>query len=356
MQIINVTAKNEGQRLDRLLAKYMPEAPKSFFYKMLRKKNIVLNGMKACGNEKVVDGDEIKLFLSDDTIAGFNKTKADNKKSSIDKVEWESANREIRGDYNFKTDEFKLDIVYEDDDIIIVNKPAGILSQKAKPDDISLVEYINSYISKRDISEKCEFSTFNAGICNRLDRNTSGLVVAGKSVKGLQWANKLFKDRALKKYYLCIVKGRVECPARIDGYLTKNSEHNNVTVTDYETAGSSRIITEYKPLGYGKLYGKYYTLLKVRLVTGKSHQIRAHLKSIGYPIIGDSKYGHKDVYNIFKKEFGLKHQLLHAWRLCFLYTEGVPDKYNGVTFEAPISLEFQEIIKKLGIENADIKE
>ena len=334
MQIINVTAKNEGQRLDRLLARYMPEAPKGFFYKMLRKKNIVLNGRKACGNEKVVDGDEVKLFLSDETIAGFNKTKAEISKG----------------------DKFKLDIVYEDDDIIIVNKPAGILSQKARPDDISLIEYINSYLRKREAIEKCEFNIFNSGICNRLDRNTSGLVVAGKSVKGLQWANKLFKDRALKKYYLCIVRGRVECSERIDGYLTKNMEYNNVTITNYETDGSSRIITEYEPLGYGRLYGKYYTLLKVHLVTGKSHQIRAHLKSIGYPIVGDSKYGYKDVYNIFKKEFGLKHQLLHAWKLCFLHTEGVPDKYNGMVFEAPIPSKFKEIINKLSIEKTGIEE
>lgn len=348
MQIININARNEGQRLDRLLAKYMPEAPKSFFYKMLRKKNIVLNGKKACGNEKVAAGDEVKLFLSDDTIAGFNKTKTDNNKP---KLKTRTNNKE-----NSRDDEFELDIIYEDNDIMVVNKPVGILSQKAKKDDISLVEYINLYIRKGGDIERQEFSTFNAGICNRLDRNTSGLVVAGKSIKGLQWSSRLFKERALNKYYLCIVRGRVRDSAKIDGYLIKNSENNNVVITDYKSDNASRIITEYEPLGYGKFYGRCYTLLKVHLVTGKSHQIRAHLKSIGYPIVGDFKYGDRDVYDIFKKEFGLNHQLLHAWKLCCLQEEKVPDKYNGMVFIAPLPAEFEEIINKLGIDKTRIKE
>lgn len=327
MRIIKVTSQDEGQRLDKFLSKFMPDAPKSFFYKMMRKKNIVLNGKKAEGMERVSKGDEIKLFLSDETIENFQK-----KSVGV-----------------FSLPEYKLDIIYEDEDILIVNKPVGMLSQKADKDDISLVEYVAEYLNQSGKTDKNTESTFSAGICNRLDRNTSGLIVAGKTVKGLQWMNLLFRQRDLYKYYLCIVKGYIDKAARIDGYLVKNENHNNVTVTKEEVEGASRIITEYEPLQYGFLRDDKYTLLKVHLVTGKSHQIRAHLKSIGHPVIGDAKYGYKDVYRIFRREFGLKHQLLHAWQLNFGDTSEIPEKYHNMIFEAPVPNQFADIMKGLGM-------
>lgn len=327
MQVLNVTLQDEGQRLDKFLAKFMPKAPKSFFYKMMRKKNIVLNGKKAEGNERIASGDEIKLFLSDATISDF--------RGSV------SANTVLL------QPEIVLDIIYEDNDILVINKPVGMLSQKANKDDISAVEYINLYLKNTgtDISQ-----IFNAGICNRLDRNTSGLIVAGKSVKGLQWVGNMFRQRELKKYYLCIVKGKIDKPESLSGYLVKHENHNNVTITQNETAGSSKIITEYMPLGYGKLENNIYTLLKVHLVTGKAHQIRAHLKSIGNPIVGDAKYGHKDVYQIFRRKFGLKHQLLHAWYIEFGAYNDIPAKYHGMVFEAPLPREFEDIMNGLGMD------
>lgn len=324
MQLINITSQDEGQRLDKMLAKFMPEAPKSFFYKMMRKKNIVLNGKKASGMERLVAGDEIKLFLADDTIIKFQK-------------ETENAGQ--------KVPQVKLDVIYEDDDILVINKPVGMLSQKASKDDISLVEYITEYLKNKQYDMK----TFRPGICNRLDRNTSGLIVAGKSVRGLQLMNELFRERNLKKYYLCIVKGKIDKPSRIDGYLVKNENHNTVNITKDKATNSVRIITEYEPLQYGHIDDKEYTLLKVHLVTGKSHQIRAHLKSIGHPIVGDAKYGHKDVYHIFKKNFGLKHQLLHAWQLHLESVGDMPDKYNGMILEAPVPKQFADIIEGLGM-------
>jgi len=329
MQILKITSQDEGQRLDKFLCKFMAEAPKSFFYKMLRKKNIVLNGKKAEGMERLVKGDEIKLFLSDGTIESFKK------KMPVTDIQVSSA-RNI------------LDIIYEDSDILIINKPAGMLSQKADKNDISAVEYINAYLQKQN--QYVNNAVFNAGICNRLDRNTSGLIVAGKTIKGLQSMNRIFKNRELKKYYLCIVKGKISSAERLDGYLIKNGSHNNVTITQHETDGSSRVITEYTPLQYGKIRTNIYTLLKVHLVTGKAHQIRAHLKSTGHPLAGDSKYGHKDIYQIFKREFGLKHQLLHAWKLEFGMSGNVPEKYQGIVFEAPVPEEFTNIMEGIGMD------
>lgn len=330
MQVIKITPQDEGQRLDKFLCKFMAEAPKSFFYKMLRKKNIVLNGKKAEGMERLVKGDEIKLFLSDETIESFKKKTPATSITSCNIGQMP-------------------DIIYEDNDILIINKPVGMLSQKADKNDISAVEYINAYLKKQQPGGE-DYSVFNAGICNRLDRNTSGLIVAGKTIKGLQSMNSIFKNRELKKYYLCIVKGKINSPERLDGYLTKNSSHNSVTISQHETEGSSRVITEYTPLQYGKASSNVYTLLKVHLVTGKAHQIRAHLKSTGHPLAGDAKYGHKDLYQIFKRNFGLTHQLLHAWRLEFGTSGNIPEKYQGMVFEAPLPEEFTNIMEGIGMD------
>lgn len=326
MQLLVITPQEAGQRFDRFLEKYMAQAPKGFFYKMMRKKNITLNGKKAEGKERLAAGDEIRLFLAPETIEKFR------------------GNRVVMAT---ATEQAELNIVFEDENVLVVNKPQGMLSQKAQKTDVSLTEYITKYLMT---TEEQERSVFRPGVCNRLDRNTTGLIVAGKTVAGLQCFNRLFKERKLQKYYLCLVKGRLTKKAEIHGYLVKDKEHNTVTVSIAKEEGSALIATAYEPFGHTVWQGQDYTLLKVHLITGKSHQIRAHLQSIGYPIVGDTKYGEKRLYQLFKKEFGVEYQLLHAWKLCLQEVPYLPEKYYGVTWVAPLPEQFQKVLKEIGIE------
>lgn len=293
MREIIVNQNEAGQRFDKLLFKILNKAPKSFVYKMLRKKNIVLNGKKADGSEKVFKDDVIKLFLSEETIEGFQ----------------EASDTTIV--------ECNISVVFENEHVLILNKPIGVLSQKAKPEDISVNEQMISYLLQNQKITKEELKSFKPGICNRLDRNTSGLIVAGTSLFGLQQMSALIKDRSLEKFYLCIVKGILTEKTRIDGWLTKDEKKNIVTIHTKEVADSERILTEYEPLARTNASENSYTLLRVKLITGKSHQIRAHLASIHHPLIGDFKYGNDSTNQYFKKKYGLTHQLLHAYQLHF---------------------------------------
>lgn len=287
MQVVKITKNEAGQRLDKLLAKYLNLAGKSFIYKMLRKKNITLNGKKCDGSERLSEGDEVKLFLSDETVGKFSEVK-------IQKVK--------------KT---RLDVVYEDNDIILINKPAGMLSQKAKDSDESLVEYLIDYLLDSGELTGEQMRQFRPSVCNRLDRNTSGIVIAGKSLPGLQIMSKAIKERTIGKYYLCIVKGKVDGTKEISGFLKKDEKTNQVLVLNREEKDALPIRTLYRPL----LSDGTNTLLEVKLITGRSHQIRAHLASIGHPIAGDYKYGDPRFNTAVKEKYGVKSQMLHAWRL-----------------------------------------
>ena len=287
MRAVTVTKNEAGQRLDKLLFKYLNLAGKSFIYKMLRKKNITLNGRKCDGSEKLSEGDEIKLFLSDETVEKFSEIKV----QSVKKIE--------------------LPIIYEDEHIILINKPSGMLSQKAKETDESLVEYLIDYLLSSGQLTMEELQSFRPSVCNRLDRNTSGIVIAGKSLPGLQIMSQAIKERSIGKYYLCIVKGRIDTPQRISGWLYKDEKNNQVTVLREEAEDALPIETEYQPLKTGE----QFTLLEVKLITGRSHQIRAHLASIGHPIAGDSKYGDEAINRELKGSLHITSQLLHSCRL-----------------------------------------
>ena len=325
-----VIEKNEaGQRLDKFLAKYMNEASKSFFYKMMRKKNITLNGKKCEGNEKLAEGDVVKLFLAEDTIEKFSSVQV----QEVKKVD--------------------LDILYEDDEIILVNKPAGMLSQKAKETDESLVEYLIDYLLGSGKLTESGLRAFRPSVCNRLDRNTSGIVAAGKSLAGLQMLSGVFKDRSIHKYYQCLVSGEIRDVKTVDGWLLKDEKKNQVRIlTDVEAkrfegkggdAEPKRIRTKYEPIATD---GRF-TLLKVTLLTGRSHQIRAHLASLGHPIVGDFKYG--GVSKVNPSGRTVKYQLLHSYRL-EVPKLAEPFAYLSMkVFEAPLPGYFGSVLKETGI-------
>ena len=373
MREVIISEREEGQRLDRYLEKYMPDAPKSFFYKMMRKKNIVLNGKKVSGSERIQTGDQIKLFLADETIEGFRSGKKAQevdlgaqhlsqakrltngarqmpqaKRPTNGAQQMPQAKRSEKGARQGKIELQQgpydrnlppLQIVYEDAQFLVVNKPVGVLSQKADRNDRSIVEQITDYLADNAADD-----TFRPGICNRLDRNTSGLIVAGKTVRALQDMNKRFKERTICKYYLCVVHGSVSKKQYLKGYLEKDSRTNKVTVRQQPGPNSVPIATEYLPLQQGMYQGESFTLLQVHLITGKSHQIRAHLASIGHPLVGDVKYSTKRASAFDREQLHQRVQLLHAWQLIFT-AHG-----KEYVWKAELPDNFAQVLRRLGIE------
>lgn len=334
MQVFTIKENEAGQRLDKFLAKYLALAPKSFLYKMIRKKNITLNGKRCEGNERLVLGDEVRFFLSDDTIQKFTK------RQTYDICTPEAAERlRARWPYRWK-------IVYEDAHVLLIDKPAGLLSQKARESDRSLVEEIIDHLLASGQLSLEQLETFRPSVCNRLDRNTSGLIVAGKSLAGLQVMSQAFKDRSLGKYYQCIVAGRVTKCRQIEGFLKKDEKTNQVKVTSAETKGSLPIRTAYTPLAGNDAY----TLLKVHLLTGRTHQIRAHLASIGHPILGDAKYGSRKINDAVQKRYGIHSQLLHSWKLVLPELSEPLMPLSRRTFTAPLPESFQKLSLREGFQ------
>ncbi len=347
MREIKVGMNEAGQRLDKLLKKYLKEAQPSFIYKMLRKKNIVLNERKAEGKEILAQGDSVKMYFSEETFALMTGNQADSlpqQKSSDrtkiaevgktaktdsgnDKKRKSTARRENAGA------DLQNRIVYEDAQILLINKKAGWLSQSDGSAIVSANEICLSYLKDSGQLDSAQLQTFKPSIANRLDRNTSGLLIFGKTLPALQKLAVLLRERSLRKYYLAVVDGVIREPRQIRGYLSKDEKRNQVRILKQAAGDAAPIETAYEPLFV--VEGKHaYTLLRVHLITGKTHQIRAHLSSIGHPILGDPKYGDRTENRYWQGKCGLKGQLLHAYELDFPVLEGALADLSGKCFRA----------------------
>ena len=315
MKEIRITKNEENQRLDKFLLKYMNKASKGFLYKMLRKKRIKYNGGRAEGSELLKAGDTLQLYLAEETISSFmeEKTVAEAKRHFA--------------------------IVYEDDDILVVSKPAGLLTHPEKSSDKdTLIDQILYYLYQKGQYLPEADSSFTPALCNRLDRNTSGIVIAGKTLKGVQAVNETIRSHKLDKYYLTLVAGEIREAGEITAYLTKDEEKNQVRISKREGSGK-KTMTKYRPLACAK----GYTLLEIHLITGKTHQIRAHMQSIGHPVVGDRKYGSEHSNQKFREEYALSNQFLHAIRGEWKEKEGPLGYLYGKEMTAPLPKTLQEI-------------
>ena len=322
MYQFTINSNEAGQRFDKYLHKLLPKAPASFFYKMLRKKNIVLNGKKAEGKEKLSIGDEISLFLSEETFLSFQ-----------DSLQKES---EFIKAYQTLKD---IQIVFENQNMLIVNKPSGILTQKSKDSDLSLNEWLIGYLLFSNAITRESLRTFKPSVCNRLDRNTSGLVLCSKTLKGSQRLSMLIRERKVHKFYRMFVKGSVEKEELLKGYLVKDELTNKVIISETPIEQGAYIKTRFYPVQ--KLSDMTY--LEVELITGKTHQIRAHMASVGHPILMDYKYGDHKFNEKYKDRFPAEGQLLHAYRLEFSKEESLLEG-AGPVFIAEEPSVFQKLL------------
>ncbi|MEG0918853.1 MAG: RluA family pseudouridine synthase [Anaerovoracaceae bacterium] len=303
---IEIKKNDEKQRLDRFLKKYLNKAPLSHIYKMIRK-DVKVNGKRAKIETELHEGDEISLYLSDELVAKYREEK------KIIKV----------------SKQFK--VVYEDDYLIVVNKPFGLLTHgDAVEKKNTLANQVTNYLISTGDYVPSREQTFIPSPVNRLDRNTTGLVLFGKTAESLKKLNLMIKNRdEIEKYYLTIVSGEMKEPIELVGNLVKDEKTNTVKVIkSSETEGKS-IETIARPIKTAK----GFTLVEVELVTGRTHQIRAHLQSAGFAIIGDIKYGDYRVNKEMQRKYDLSTQFLHAYKLVIEGKEIIgelPDNFKRI--------------------------
>ena len=294
-----------GQRLDRFVSKAAPLIPESLLQKTLRKKDIKINGRPAKGETRLAEGDTVRVYLPDEF---FEAPREDN------------AWRKITAP--------RLDIVYEDENILLVDKKPGVLCHSAGEWSWNtLIANIQAYLRAKGEWDPARENGFAPALCNRIDRNTGGIVIAAKNAEALRIMDGKVKNREIEKIYLAAVVGTPRPTAgRLEGYLFKDAKNNQVYVYDAPRTGAKTAVTEYKTIASdGRL-----TLVECRLITGRTHQIRAQFRHAGCPLLGDGKYGReKD-----NRAYGEKGQALCSWRLRFVFDTpaGALEYLNGKSF------------------------
>lgn len=306
---------NEGQTLLKFCGKVLPHAGAGFFYKNLRKKNIDINKKKCTGKEILKAGDTVHFWLSDETFSKFSGEDTVMAANPVSTVRREEAER------------FASWILYEDEHVIVVNKPAGLLTQGDQSGEKSLNDYLLAYAG--------EGSGVKPSIANRLDRNTSGIVACGKTVKGLQALAAAFKNHTVHKYYRAVVWGQIPKEGTVQGFLIKDHAGNLVSVAQSPAAGAKKAETRWQLIRSGDIGGTPISEAEVYLVTGRSHQIRVHMASIGHPLLGDRKYGTRESIAL-SQQIDQKGQMLHAYKLVFPKLEGALGAVSGKTFVAEV--------------------
>ena len=337
MREIQIQKDESGQRLDKFLRRFLPGAGTGFLYKMMRKKNIVLNEGRASGKEILREGDSVRIYFSDETIRTFQKTqkKADNRDMIL-------------------RDET---VLYVNRNLLIVNKPAGMLTQKASGNDVSLTELTRAWLLEKGIRKEEDRLLYEPGPANRLDRNTSGLVVVPLTLAAAQKISAIFHSRTIHKQYLTLVAGKYSGPKVRKAWCIRDPSTNQTKVVFRSQPGAEHIETHCEALAVSETR----SLLKVTLITGKTHQIRSHLQACGYPVIGDPKYGRYLPETPESRKVRrcdpapatvLRRQFLHAWKLAFPAGSGLFDT-DAPVFTAPLPEDLSEELYACGFRIPD---
>lgn len=326
LKIVEIDENSKNQRLDKFLLKYFNKAGKSFIYKMIRKKRIKYNGKKAQGNEILKQGDFIQIYLSDETMNSFMEIK------------------------RVETADIDFSIIYEDKNIIICDKPAGLAVQKDSSNiNNTLNDQLLFYLyNKGEYIPKKE-AVFTPSICNRLDRNTSGIVLFGKNFGAVKALNEIIRKRKINKFYLTVLKGVIKEEDTIEVFYKKENRGQAEIFGEFKN-GCKKAVMKYKRLAENG----HYSLAEVDLITGKTHQIRACFEFIGNNVAGDRKYGDIAVNKFFKENFKLENQFLHSYKIIFKENSGILDYLEGKEFISHLDDKRKKIIFKLFRESGGI--
>lgn len=312
---VEIGKNEQNQRLDKFLRKYLENAPLSYIYKAIRK-DVKVNG-KRCKEDTMLNlGDQVTLYMKDEDVEKFQRKQ-----------------RTSRAKRQFKT-------AYEDENIIAVEKPFGLLTHGDSTEKKNHLanQVIDYLIENGDYNPRIE-KTFTPAPVNRLDRNTTGLVLFGKTNAALQSLNQMIREKdKISKYYMTIVSGQLKKELHLKDKMVKDRRQNKVAVLPMDGEGRD-METVVRPL---RRAGGY-TLVEVEIITGRTHQIRAHLAKAGHPVIGDVKYGDRQVNRIVRERFGLNTQLLHAYKLAFSGCSGELSYLNGLTITAELPEDFMRI-------------